>query len=33
MVRLTVHYRDDSRVEVVLAPSQLAQPASEIALP
>jgi len=33
MIRLTVRYRDDTQVQVLLAPSQLAQPASEIALP
>ena len=33
MVRLTIHYRDDSQVDIALAPSQLAQPQGEISLP
>jgi len=33
MVRLTIHYRDSSQVQVALAPGQLAQPASEFSLP
>ncbi|HTU62329.1 MAG TPA: hypothetical protein VMF89_27910, partial [Polyangiales bacterium] len=33
MVRLTIHYRDESQVDIALAPSQLAQPERETRLP